>query len=305
MAWITCWQRIESIYTMADIEKMQPEEFAQEKTTVWDFPVRGAWATHKPDYRGNFAPQIPRNVILNYTNEGDFVLDPMIGSGTTLIEARLLNRNAVGYDVNQNAVNITSERIRFEIKGNAKQIVKLGNAQKLSEKDSSVDLVIAHPPYANIVKYSDGKNPDDLSSISSLPKFLDALEIAVREMYRVLKPGKYCAILIGDTRKGQHFIPLSHFVLERCLRSGFALKEEVIKTQHNTTHAPRWSASAKHYKFYLIMHEHLFIFRKPDVGENLTRIQYSTWKGLQKAKAVEEEEEWKGLLDWENKKSKK
>ena len=247
---------------------LNPEEFTQEKTTVWDFPIRGAWATHKPDYRGNFAPQIPRNVILNYTNEGDFVLDPMIGSGTTLIEARLLNRNAVGYDVNQNAVNITSERIRFEMKGNTKQVVKLGNAQKLPEKDNSVDLVIAHPPYANIVKYSDGKNPDDLSSISSLPKFLDALEIAVREMYRVLKPGKYCAILIGDTRKGQHFIPLSHFVLERCLRSGFALKEEVIKTQHNTTHAPRWSASAKHYKFYLIMHEHLFIFRKPDVGEN-------------------------------------
>jgi DNA modification methylase len=232
------------------------------------------------------------------------VLDPMVGGGTTLIEARLLNRNAVGYDVNQNAVNITSERIRFEAKDNTKQIVKLGNAQKLPEKNASVDLVIAHPPYANIVKYSDGKNPDDLSSIPSLPKFLDALDVAVQEMYRVLKPGNYCAILIGDTRKGQHFVPLSHFVLERCLRSGFVLKEEVIKTQHNTTHAPRWSASAKHYKFYLIMHEHLFIFRKPAIGENLTRIQYSTWKGLQKAQAVEEMDDLKGLLGLGNKNSK-
>ena len=228
----------------------------------------------------------------------------MVGSGTTLIEARLLNRNAIGYDVNQNAVNITSERIQFEMKGNAKQVVRLGNAQNLPEKDASVDLVIAHPPYANIVKYSDGKNPDDLSSISSLPKFLDALEIAVKEMYRVLKPGRFCAILIGDTRKGQHYIPLSHFVLQRCLRTGFVLKEEVIKTQHNTTHAPRWSASAKHYKFYLIMHEHLFIFRKPVPGEDLSRIRYSTWKGVQKVQAIEEEEDWKGLLDWENKKSK-
>src|SRR5215510_7041724 len=283
---------------------MRLEEFEQEKNTVWNFPVRGDWATHKPDYRGNFAPQVPRNVILNYSNEGDLVLDPMVGSGTTLIEARLLNRNAVGYDVNQNAITITSERIRFEVKGNTKQVAKFGNAQDLPEKDNSVDLIVAHPPYANIVKYSDGKNPDDLSSISSLPKFLDALEIAIKEMYRVLKHGRFCAILIGDTRKGQHYIPLSHFVLQRCLRSGFALKEEVIKTQHNTTHAPRWSASAKHFKFYLIMHEHLFIFRKPTPDENLSRIQYSTWKGLQKAQAIEEEEEWKGLLDWENKKSK-
>lgn len=289
---------------MPETKKLQPEDFAQEKTTVWDFPVRGAWATHKSDYRGNFAPQIPRNVILNYSNEGDWILDPMVGGGTTLVEARLLNRNAVGYDVNQNAVNITSERLKFEFEGNTKQVAKLGNAQKLPMKDNSVDLIITHPPYANIVKYSDGKNPDDLSSIPSLPKFLDALGIAVQEMYRVLKPGNYCAILIGDTRKGQHFVPLSHFVLERCLRSGFILKEEVIKTQHNTTHAPRWSASAKHYKFYLIMHEHLFIFRKPEQGENLSRIQYSTWKGIQKVQATEIEEEWKGLLDWENKKLK-
>ncbi len=283
---------------------MRLDEFQQEKNTVWNFPVRGDWATHKPDYRGNFAPQVPRNVILNYSAEGDLVLDPMVGGGTTLIEARLLNRNAIGYDVNQNAVNITSERIRFEAKGNTKQVVKLGNAQKLPEKDDSIDLIVTHPPYANIVKYSDGKNPDDLSSISSLPKFLDALEVSIKEMYRVLKPGRFCAILIGDTRKGQHYIPLSHFVLQRCLRSGFALKEEIIKTQHNTTHAPRWSASAQHFKFYLIMHEHLFIFRKPVPGEDLSRIRYSTWQGVQKAQAVEDEEEWKGLLDRENKKQK-
>lgn len=290
-----------------DNEKLvlKPEDFTEEKSTVWNFPIRGAWATYKPDYRGNFAPQVPRNVILSYSNEGDFVLDPMVGGGTTLIEARLLNRNAVGYDVNPNAVKITSDRINFEIKGSTKQVAKLGNAQALPEKDNSVDLIVVHPPYANIVKYSDGKNPDDLSSISSLPKFLDALEIAVKEMYRVLKPGRFCAILIGDTRKGQHYIPLSHFVLQRCLRSGFVLKEEVIKTQHNTTHAPRWSASAKHFKFYLIMHEHLFVFRKPVEGENLSRILYSTWKGVQKAQATEELDDLKGLFDLENKKSKK
>jgi DNA modification methylase len=284
---------------------MHLHEFEEEKNTVWNFPVRGDWATHKPDYRGNFAPQVPRNVILNYSDEGDLVLDPMVGGGTTLIEARLLNRNAIGYDVNQNAVNITAERIQFEAKGDSKQIVKLGNAQNLPEKDNSIDLVVTHPPYANIVKYSEGKNPDDLSSISSLPKFLDALEIAVKEMYRVLKPGRYCAVLIGNTRKGQHYIPLSHFVLQRCLRTGFVLKEEIIKTQHNTAHAPRWSASAKQFKFYLIMHEHLFIFRKPVDGEDLSRIRYSTWNGVQKAQAAEVDEEWKGLMDWESKKQKR
>jgi DNA modification methylase len=241
---------------------------------------------------------------LNYSEEGELVLDPMVGSGTTLIEARLLNRNAIGYDVNQNAVNITAGRITFEVKNSSKQQVMLGNAQKLPEEDNSIDLIVTHPPYLNLVTYSDGKNPDDFSSISSIPKFLDALEIALREMYRVLKPNHFCAILIGNTRKGQHYVPLSHFVLQRCLRTGFVLKEEIIKTQHNTTHGPRWSASAKHYKFYLIMHEHLFIFRKPIEHEDLSRIRYSTWKGVQKVQAAEIDEEWKGLMNWENKKRK-
>jgi len=284
---------------------MHLDEFEEEKNTVWNFSARGDWATHRPDYRGNFAPQVPRNVILNYSDEGDWVLDPMVGGGTTLIEARLLNRNAIGYDINQNAVGITSERIRFEAKGNSQQVVKLGNAQFLPEKDNSIELIVTHPPYANIVKYSDGKKPDDLSSISGIPKFLDALEIAIREMHRVLKPNHYCAILMGDTRKGRHYLPLSHFVLQRCLQSGFVLKEEIIKTQHNTTNGPRWTASAKNLKFYLIMHEHLFIFRKPMEGEDLSRIRYSTWKGVQIAQAAEVDEEWKGLLDWENKKQKR
>ncbi len=260
----------------------EPGDFSLETTTVWDFPVRGAWATHKPDYRGNFAPQIPRNLILNYSSEGELILDPMVGSGTTLIEARLLNRNAIGIDVNPAPVQMTSERIAFDVQNSSEQVVRLGNAQNLSGiDDDTIDLIITHPPYLGLVQYSGGQNPVDFSSIAGIPNFLDALELALREMYRVLRPGQVCAILIGDTRKRQHYIPLSYFVLKRCLKTGFVLKEEIIKTQHNTTCAPRWSASAKQYKFYLIMHEHLFVFRKPAPNEDLSRIRYSTWAGLQ------------------------
>lgn len=253
-----------------------PTNFVSEKTTVWDFPIRGDWATHKGDYRGNFAPQIPRNILLTYSSEGELVLDPMMGSGTTLIEARLLNRNAIGYDINPRAVEITRERIDFAVGTPAKQAVALGDVRDLSaHSDNSIDLIITHPPYANIVHYSEDKNPADLSSISSVPLFLDELERGIREMYRVLKPNRYCAILMGDTRKGQHLVPLSHYVLDRCLQVGFALKEEIIKTQHNTTHASRWRAPAKILRFYLIMHEHLFVLRKPQADEDFSRIRHS------------------------------
>jgi len=77
---------------MAD-GKVKCSVYQAEYTTVWSFPERGAWATHNPQYRGNFAPQIARNVIEMYSEKGDDILDPMVGGGTTLIEARLLCRN--------------------------------------------------------------------------------------------------------------------------------------------------------------------------------------------------------------------
>lgn len=72
-----------------------PKQFKLEETTIWSFKERGSWATHKGDYRGNCPPQVPRNLILKYTNEGDIVLDTFCGSGTTMIETKLLNRKGV------------------------------------------------------------------------------------------------------------------------------------------------------------------------------------------------------------------
>lgn len=75
--------------------KYEPEEFKLEYTSIWSFKERGRWATHKGDYRGNCPPQVPRNLILKYTTEGDIVLDTFCGSGTTMIETKLLNRKGV------------------------------------------------------------------------------------------------------------------------------------------------------------------------------------------------------------------
>lgn len=72
-----------------------PKDFRLESTTIWSFKERGNWATHNGDYRGNCAPQVPRNLILKYTEEGDIVLDPFCGSGTTMIETKLLNRKGI------------------------------------------------------------------------------------------------------------------------------------------------------------------------------------------------------------------
>jgi len=236
-----------------------PIEYQPEYTSVWSFPERGNWATHNPSYRGNFAPQIARNIIEMYSAGQEKILDPMVGGGTTLIEAKLLGRHAVGLDINPKAVEITSD------------------ARNLADfSDESFDLILTHPPYMNIIRYSDGQIKEDLSNISSMPKFLDEIEIVAKELYRVLKEDKYCAILIGDTRKGKHWVPLAFNVMQRFLKAGFILKENIVKVQHNCKFTKRWEWKAKSDKFYLIMHEHLFVFRKTKKNEDISRLQYSS-----------------------------
>lgn len=257
-------------------KEIGPLFWEPEYTTVWSFPQRGDWATHNAGYRGNFAPQIARNIIEMYSAKGDTILDPMVGAGTTLIEAKLLARNAVGLDINPNAIELTKSALRFKHHPASEQQVKVADARDLSFLgDESFDLVLTHPPYMNIIKYSDGKIPGDLSNTGSLPKFCDEIEIIAGELYRVLKADKYCAILIGDTRKGRHYVPLAFRVLERFLKVGFVLKEDIIKVQHHCKYTERWRPKAKQGGFYLIMHEHLFVFRKPVKGEDLSRLRYS------------------------------
>ena len=257
-------------------EEFGPRDWRPEWTTVWSFPERGNWATHSSKYRGNFAPQIARNVIEMYTEKGDNILDPMVGAGTTLIEAKLLARNALGMDINPEAVELTKKALQFRHHPASEQEVKVGDARDLSFlDDNSFDLVLTHPPYMNIIRYSGGKTEGDLSNIGSLPKFCDEIERIAKGLLRVLKPDKYCAILIGDTRRAKHFVPLAFNVMQRFLKVGFVLKEDIIKVQHHCKYTERWRWKAKRDKFYLIMHEHLFIFRKARKAEDLSRVRYS------------------------------
>src|SRR6266852_4995330 len=91
-----------------------PRDYVPETTTVWSFPDRGDWATHVGNYRGNWSPYIPRNLITKYSKPGELVLDQMCGSGTTLVESKLLGRDGIGVDVNPDAVMVTQDRLSFD-----------------------------------------------------------------------------------------------------------------------------------------------------------------------------------------------
>lgn len=257
------------------IKTFYPKDFKEETTTFWSFKQRGNWATHSGEYRGNWSPYVPRNVILKYSKPGEVVLDYFCGAGTTAIECKLLGRRCIALDINEKAIELAKEKLNFKINENLELPFEGKNRLEIYEpellvrdardlsflKDNSIDLICAHPPYANIIHYTHNKEGD--LSLLNIEEFLNEMQKVAKESLRVLKPARHCAILIGDTRKKKYIIPLGFKLLNVFLSAGFNLKEVVIKQQHNCKTTGFWYNNSIKYNFLLLAHEYLFIFEKP------------------------------------------
>lgn len=266
---------ISALKVSKKIKKLYPKDFKEEQTTIWSFKQRGNWATHSGEYRGNWSPYIPRNVILKYSKPGELVLDYFCGAGTTAVECKLLGRKCIAFDINNKAIELAKKNLNFTIKSPQLTFIEKKTQPKIYEpqvsvrdardlsflQDNSIDLICAHPPYANIIHYTDSKESD--LSFFDIDDFLKEMTKVAKESFRVLKPGRQCAILIGDTRRKKHVIPLGFKLINVYLDAGFKLRELVIKRQHNCKTTGFWYANSIKYNFLLLAHEYLPIFEKP------------------------------------------
>ena len=170
------------------------------------------------EYPTKIFPVTAAMMIKRFSEEGETILDPFCGSGTFAVEAKLAGRNSINYDINPFAVNLTNEKLNAvdklvlqkskfpkdnHQKPSVKQstfVVQVGDARKLPIFDESVDAVITDIPYGSMIRYSDLRK--DLSTIEDYPSFLAEIEKTFREIYRVLKRGKYCVVFVCDYRLG-------------------------------------------------------------------------------------------------------
>jgi DNA modification methylase len=263
------------------IKFLEPPGFSLQNCSVWSFKQRGNWATHGGEYRGNFSPYIPRNIILRYSCAAELVLDMFCGAGTTAIEAKLLGRRCVASDINKKAIELARDNLNFEInllpfpeeqrKRYFEPELLVKDARDLSWlANDSVDLICTHPPYANIIQYTDNKT-EDLSFLD-VGEFLEEMKKVAKECFRVLKPGRQCALLIGDTRRKKHVVPLGFWVINVFLEAGFYLRELIIKRQHNCKTTGFWYEKSIKNNFLLLAHEYLPVFEKPVSRSRTTRI---------------------------------
>lgn len=240
--------------------------------SLWVLNKRDKSGAHNAGYWGNFIPQIPNQLLRRYTKKNDWALDPFLGSGTTLIECKRLGRNGLGIELQPSVLNLAIKNINNEenpcsvktetICGDSLSLDYTEELNKLGI--NSVQFIIMHPPYWDIIKFSDDSN--DLSNAESADKFLSMLGKVIDKTYPLLDKGRYFALVIGDKYSNGEWIPLAFYAMQTAIKRGYKLKSIVVKNFEETKGKMKqkelWRYRALVGGFYIFKHEYIFIFKK-------------------------------------------
>lgn len=242
--------------------------------SLWLIGPRTKGGKHSNAYHGNFVPQIPNQMIRRYTEEGDVVMDLFMGSGTTLFECETLHRNYIGFDINESIIDFVESRmegcesIDFYIHNcdvtNRKEFYSNVDDDLKRLKKRKVDFLIVHPPYLDIVKFTE--YDEDLSRISDIKVFIDKFIQAMTNAINYLKANHYFVLVIGDVYRDGEVIPLGFYLMYaikksfKCQLKGIVVKD-MVGNRAKIGQEALWKYRALVNGNYLFKHEYLFVFK--------------------------------------------
>ncbi len=256
-------------YNDIDLKRWR-EYSALETGSLWLIERRDNSGAHDGGYHGNFVPQIPHQLFERYTKRGEWVLDAFMGSGTSLIEAQRMGRNSIGIELKQSVADDARARIDSEHIEGLRAEVLIGDSRSIDLPSQlarleidGVQFVIFHPPYWDIINFSD--SDDDLSNAATLDEFLTSFGRVIDNTTSVLERDRFCAVVIGDKYSGGRVEPLGFHCMNLFLERDFLLKGIIVKNIGETKGKARdqnlWRYRALKGGFYVFKHEYIFVFQ--------------------------------------------
>lgn len=244
--------------------------------SLWLIGERDKSGKHKNIYHGNFIPQIPNQLIRRYTKEGETVIEPFMGSGTTLFECEKLNRKYIGFDINPKMIEYVSDSMSESLFAQDYFIKEINSMDEVATKDSfseassklsisSAQFLLMHPPYMDIVKFTD--RDDDLSQVGNIKEFVKKFKVICGNFLNFLEKDRYFAVVIGDVYKKGEVLPLAFYSMDMIKRNfKVKLKGTIVKNIEGNRGklgvGGIWRYRALNSDYYIFKHEYIFVFKK-------------------------------------------
>ena len=233
---------------------MTAKEWLKCQIGVWQFKYESRDIRDKSVHPATFPISLARKVIELFTHEGELVLDPFVGSGTTLVAAADLNRTAVGFDLKEEYVTLCKERLAPQNLLNVFHPLAIhDDARNISQylSENSLSLIFTSPPYANLLnrkrqnKSRRNRKNEQLGKIeqySQDPRDLGTLEIErytesmgdiFEKLLPILKPKAHCVINVPDMWWENQRITIHVSLIEELRKRGYELRNIIIWDRTN------------------------------------------------------------------------
>lgn len=262
---------------------MTAKEWLKSQLGVWQFNYNGRDIRDKKVHPATFPVSLVAHAIKLFTHKGELVLDPFVGSGTTLVAARELERNAIGADLSQEYVDLSRSRLGFPSVDGAQQLAVAEDARKLARllEPESVKLIFTSPPYANLlnrprknksrrVRRNDqymkveqySQDERDLGTLG-LDAYAQEMAGIFRSLKPTLKPGAHCVINVPDMWWENERITIHVAVIEALRSVGYEFRNTIIWDRTNIVNKVGIFGWPSNYITMGTTFEYLLDFRRP------------------------------------------
>ncbi len=254
---------------------------------VWQFTYEGRDIRDKSVHPATFPISLSKRVIELFTHKGQLVLDPFVGSGTTLVAASDLSRNAIGFDLQKSYIDLCVSRLstNTNLFNDAHQIAIQDDARNIHHylEPETISLIWTSPPYANLLnrkrknksrrnrkneqygkveQYS--QDPRDLGTMD-LEVYTRAMGDIFETFLPLLKPKAHCVINVPDMWWENERITIHVALTEELRRRGYELRNIIIWDRTNVVNQIGIFGWPSNYITMGVTFEYLLDFWRPPV----------------------------------------
>lgn len=236
------------------INCMEAKEWLKSQIGVWQFFYEGRDIRDKKKHPATFPIALARKVTELFTHRGELVLDPFVGSGTTLLAAQDNDRNAVGFDLQKNYIDLSMERLQnTHLFNKSKQVAYCDDSRNISKyiQPESVGLIFTSPPYANLLnrvrknksrRFRDNEQlgkieqySQDQRDLGTMPleKYTQEMGDIFEGLLPLLRPKAHCVINVPDMWWENQRITIHISLVEELRRRGYELRNIIIWDRTN------------------------------------------------------------------------